>query len=110
MTIVSSSARRASLAAVLALATTACTSAPAPSTQGASSMPSTKPTATALDPELAFVTLINTFTVTPANQQAFVEVQHGEYRRLQGQIPGAIAANLHRGRSGTRVVNYAQFR
>ncbi len=73
-------------------------------------MPPTKPTATTLDRDLGFVTLINTFTVTRENQQPFVEAQHGEYRRLQGQIPGAIAANLHRGRSGTRVVNYAQFR
>jgi heme-degrading monooxygenase HmoA len=69
-----------------------------------------RPQATALDRELDLVTLINTFTVTPENQQAFVDVQHGEYRRLSGQIRGAVAANLHRGRSGTRVINYAQFR
>lgn len=68
-----------------------------------------KPNATALDRDLDIVTLINTFTVAPEKQQAFVDVQHGEYRRLAGRIPGSIAANLHRGRSGTRVVNYAQF-
>jgi heme-degrading monooxygenase HmoA len=72
--------------------------------------PPSRPRATAIDRELDVVTLINTFTVTPENQQTFVEVQHGEYRRLAGKIPGAVAANLHRGRSGTRVINYAQFR
>jgi hypothetical protein len=56
------------------------------------------------------VTLINTFTVTPENQPIFLETQHGEYRRLKGQIRGAMGANLHRGRSGRRAVNYAQFR
>lgn len=70
----------------------------------------TKPNATALDRDLDVVTLINTFTVAPEKQQSFVDVQHGEYRRLSGQIRGAVTANLHRGRSGTRVINYAQFR
>ncbi len=73
-------------------------------------MPSSRPHMTTLDRDLDFVTLINTFTVTPEKQQSFVDVQHSEYRRLSGQIRGAIAANLHRGWSGTRVINYAQFR
>lgn len=72
--------------------------------------PTSRPDSTTIDRERDVVTLINTFTIAPANQQTFLDAQHGEYRRLWGKIPGAIAANLHRGHGGTRAINYAQFR
>ncbi len=108
---VASAVRRTSVQTVLALAIAACASTPAPSTQGPSSMtPTSSPRATRIDRDLDVVTIINTFTVKPENQQAFLDAQHGEYRRMSGQIPGALVANLHRGRSGERAINYAQFR
>ena len=69
-----------------------------------------EPQTTIIDRTGGHLTLINTFTLAPEKQQTFIETQHGEYRRLEGQIRGATAANLHRGRSGRRAVNYAQFR
>lgn len=69
---------------------------------------STAPTTT-IDRERDVVTLINTFTLRPEHQQTFVETQRGEYQRLRGQIRGALVANLHRGWSGRRAINYAQF-
>ena len=71
---------------------------------------SSRPRATTLDRELDVVTVINTFTVAPENQQPFLDAQHGEFRKLAGQIRGSVVANLHRGGSGRRVINYAQFR
>lgn len=63
---------------------------------------------TTIDPERDVVTLINTFTVQPENQERFIQAQSGEYKRLWGKIEGSLAANLHRGRSGRKAVNYAQ--
>lgn len=65
---------------------------------------------TTIDPDRDIVTLINTFTVQPENQEPFIQAQSGEYKRLWGKIVGSLAANLHRGKSGTKAVNYAQFR
>ena len=73
-------------------------------------MTHSEPATTIIDRTGGHVTLINTFTLAPEQQQTFIETQHGEYKRLKGQIRGATAANLHRGRSGRRAVNYAQFR
>lgn len=70
---------------------------------------STAPTTT-IDRERDIVTLINTFTLRPEHQQTFIETQRGEYQRLRGQIRGGLVANLHRGWSGRRAINYAQFR
>lgn len=65
---------------------------------------------TTIDATRDIVTLVNTFTVTPQNQQPFIDAQIGEYERLAGKIVGSLAVNLHRGVSGRKVVNYAQFR
>jgi len=73
-------------------------------------MAAPQPNATTIDRDLDVLTLINTFTVVPEQQQRFLDAQLGEYRRLRGQIPGAVVANLHRGHSGRRAVNYAHHR
>ena len=54
-------------------------------------------------------TLINVFTTKEGQQQAFCDAQIGEYRRLAGKFPGQLTINLHKGRDGRKVVNYAQF-
>ena len=72
-------------------------------------MTHSEPGTTIIDRTGGHITLINTFTVAADKQQTFIETQHGEYKRLKGQIPGATAANLHRGRSGRRAIKYAQF-
>ncbi len=55
------------------------------------------------------LTLVNVFTTKEGQQQAFCDAQIAEYRRLAGMFPGQLAANLHRGLAGRKVVNYAQF-
>jgi hypothetical protein len=65
---------------------------------------------TTIDHTQDIVTLINIFTVQPTSQQLFLEAQIGEYKRLSGKIAGSLGANLHRGLSGRKAVNYAQFR
>jgi heme-degrading monooxygenase HmoA len=65
---------------------------------------------TTIDPAQPIVTLINVFTVKVEDQDPFIKAQTGEYKRLWRKIPGSLAANLHRGRSGKKAANYAQFR
>ena len=56
------------------------------------------------------VTLINVFTVDPANQQRLVEILTEATEQVTRTLPGFISANLHRSVDGTRVTNYAQWR
>ena len=56
------------------------------------------------------VTLINVFTVDPANQQRLVEVLTEATERVMRTLPGFVSANIHRSLDGTRVTNYAQWR
>jgi quinol monooxygenase YgiN len=55
------------------------------------------------------VTLINTFTVEPDNQQRLVEVLVEGIQTTINTLPGFISANIHKSLDGTRVVNYAQW-
>jgi antibiotic biosynthesis monooxygenase (ABM) superfamily enzyme len=55
------------------------------------------------------VTLINTFTVAPENQQRLDELSQQDTDDLMRQVPDFISANVHRGLDGTRVINYAQW-
>ena len=55
------------------------------------------------------VTLINVFTVDPANQQRLIELLT---RATEGSVrhaPGFVSASLHRSLDGTKVTMYAQW-
>jgi quinol monooxygenase YgiN len=56
------------------------------------------------------ITLINVFTVDPANQRRLIdlltEATEGSVRRA----PGFVSASLHRSTDGTKVTMYAQWR
>jgi quinol monooxygenase YgiN len=55
------------------------------------------------------VTLINVFTVEPANQGRLVELLT-EATEVVRQAPGFVSASLHRSTDGTKVTMYAQWR
>jgi heme-degrading monooxygenase HmoA len=55
------------------------------------------------------VTLINVFTVAPERQQQLVELLERATREVIRHQPGFVSANLHVGREGDRVANYAQW-
>jgi len=56
------------------------------------------------------VTLINVFTVEPADQQRLVELLATATERSVRFAPGFISARLHRSLDGTKVTMYAQWR
>ena len=56
------------------------------------------------------VTLINVFTVEPANQERLVEILTEATEQVTRTLPGYVSANIHRSTDGTRVTNYAQWR
>jgi quinol monooxygenase YgiN len=55
------------------------------------------------------VTLINVFTVDPADQQRLVETWQRATDEVMCHLPGIVSANIHRSLDGTKVVNYAQW-
>ena len=56
------------------------------------------------------VTLINVFTVEPANQQQLVELLTHVTDAFVRHAQGFLSATLHRGLDGTKVTMYAQWR
>ncbi|HEY2107182.1 MAG TPA: antibiotic biosynthesis monooxygenase family protein [Candidatus Binataceae bacterium] len=56
------------------------------------------------------VTLINVFTVEPANQRQLIELLDRATTTSVTHAPGFISASLHRSLDGTRVTMYAQWR
>jgi quinol monooxygenase YgiN len=56
------------------------------------------------------ITLINVFTVEPANQRRLVELLTEATEVLVRQAPGFVSASLHRSTDGTKVTMYAQWR
>jgi len=56
------------------------------------------------------VTLINVFTVDPANQQQLLELLARATETVVRDAPGFISSSLHRGLDGTKVTMYAQWR
>ncbi|WIY02794.1 antibiotic biosynthesis monooxygenase [Amycolatopsis mongoliensis] len=54
-------------------------------------------------------TLINVFTVEPARQRELVDVLVTATEEVMRHRPGFVAATIHAGAEGTRVVNYAQW-
>jgi quinol monooxygenase YgiN len=56
------------------------------------------------------LTLINVFTVEPANQQRLLELLARATETSVRHAPGFISSSLHRGLDGTKVTMYAQWR
>ena len=65
---------------------------------------------TTISPTRRLVTLINVFTVEPANQQRLLDLLVRATETSVRHVPGFISASLHRGLDGTRVTMYAQWR
>src|SRR6266700_2108868 len=58
----------------------------------------------------SIVTLINVFTVEPANQQRLVDLLTHATDGSVNRAPGFISSTLHRSIDGTKVTLYAQWR
>jgi quinol monooxygenase YgiN len=58
----------------------------------------------------SIVTLINVFTVEPANQQRLVDLLTRATDGLVNRAPGFICSTLHRSIDGTKVTMYAEWR
>ncbi len=65
---------------------------------------------TTISPSRALVTLINVFTVEPANQERLLDLLARATETSVRHAPGFISASLHRGLDGTKVTMYAQWR
>ena len=65
---------------------------------------------TTISPNANIVTLINIFTVEPANQRQLLELLARATETSVRYAPGFISATLHRGLDGTKVTMYAQWR
>jgi quinol monooxygenase YgiN len=65
---------------------------------------------TTITPSRKLVTLINVFTVEPANQQRLLDLLARATGTSVRHAPGFISASLHRGLDGTKVTMYAQWR
>jgi quinol monooxygenase YgiN len=64
---------------------------------------------TTISPSRKLLTLINVFTVDPANQQ-LLELLARATETFVRHAPGFISSSLHRGLDGTKVTMYAQWR
>lgn len=58
----------------------------------------------------SLVTLINVFTVEPANQRRLVDLLTEATEASVLRAPGFVSASLHRSNDGTKVTMYAQWR
>lgn len=65
---------------------------------------------TVIDLDQDVITMVNTFTVEPANQQRLVELIVEATKLVMRHIDGFVSANIHASLDGTRVVSYAQWR
>ena len=57
-----------------------------------------------------YLTLVNVFTVEPANQQKLVDLLTLATKSSVQNITGFISSSLHRSLDGTKVTMYAQWR
>jgi quinol monooxygenase YgiN len=64
---------------------------------------------TRISAQSGVITLINVFTVDPANQRRLVELLTEATEVSVRRAPGFVSASLHRSRDGTRVTMYAQW-
>jgi heme-degrading monooxygenase HmoA len=56
------------------------------------------------------VTLVNVFTVEPANQQRLVDLLKAGTGEFFSKAPGFISSRVLSGKDGTRVINYSQWK
>jgi quinol monooxygenase YgiN len=66
--------------------------------------------AATISPGRKLLTLINVFTVEPANQLQLLELLARTTETSIRHAPGFISASLHRSLDGTKVTMYAQWR
>ena len=71
---------------------------------------STRTDVATISPSRKLVTLINVFTVEPANQQQLLELLARATETSVRHAPGFISASLHRSLDGMKVTMYAQWR
>ena len=65
---------------------------------------------TTISPSRKLVTLINVFTVEPANQRRLVELLARATETSVRHEPSFVSASLHRSLDGRKVTMYAQWR
>lgn len=65
---------------------------------------------TTISVENNYLTLINVFTVAPANQQKLVDLLILATEESVVKITGFISSSLHKSLDGTKVTMYAQWR
>ena len=65
---------------------------------------------TRISTQNGMITLINVFTVEPANQRRLIELLTEATEVSVRRAPGFVSANLHRSTDGTKVTMYAQWR
>ena len=65
---------------------------------------------TTIDPAAHVMTLVNVFTVEPANQQRLIDLLVEATEHTMKRLSGFVSANIHRSADGTKVINYAQWR
>jgi heme-degrading monooxygenase HmoA len=65
---------------------------------------------TTIPTERDVVTLINVFTVAPADQQRLLDLLVETTVSVMNRLPGFVSANLHRSIDGTKVTNYPRWR
>jgi quinol monooxygenase YgiN len=70
----------------------------------------TRAAMTTISPSRKLVTLINVFTVEPANQRQLLELLARSTETSVRHARGFISASLHRSLDGTKVTMYAQWR
>jgi len=64
---------------------------------------------TTISKESNYLTLINIFTVEPANQQTLVDLLTQATQTVR-RVPGFVYSSLHRSLDGTKVTMYAQWK
>lgn len=64
---------------------------------------------TTIEADQDAVTLVNTFTVEPDDQQKLVDLLVAATEETMTAVPGFVSANIHRSLDGERIVNYAQW-
>jgi quinol monooxygenase YgiN len=65
---------------------------------------------TTISTKCGLITLINVFTVEPANQRRLIELLSEATEVSVRRAPGFVSATLHRSTDGTKVTMYAQWR
>ena len=65
---------------------------------------------TTISTRSSLITLINVFTVEPANQRRLIELLTEATDVSVRRAPGFVSASLHRSTDGTKVTMYAQWR